>query len=988
MMLEDELAMEKRLIAQLSEEESQWTYCPKLKTEEDLWRNFKSILENNNQDVLEGVPLSDTEFLRVKNQVVSSSFYDAGVKLNGENGQFHVQITRENKNVTLTVFNRYHKTGGSTVYQIVDQFSSFASNEGYQDRRFDMSFLFNGIPLIHIELKNGRHTSYLDAFRQIQTYINEGHFKGIFSLVQMFVVSNGVQTKYIAANEVLNKEFLTSWTEESNPDVPVADLFAFAKQVLRIPQAHEMVTDYCQLDAKKRRLMLLRPYQIQAIQAMRQAYLQQISGYIWHATGSGKTLTSYKASRNLLLDMPSIDKTIFLIDRKDLDDKTCQDFNSYAEGDTVDVVGTENTSTLEGKLLGEKREMIVTTIQKLQGLIRKYNEPSCNEKKKEKVKSKHIAFVVDECHRTVTKQTQVIINGFFLHCLWYGFTGTPIFEENQGALGSTTEQMYGKPLHCYTIKNALHDKAVLGFQVEHFGYEGLEDDGNGHELNEDLHFYETDRHKLSVIDIIVNKSTAKFGIDSNPFGKTYEGLLTTGSIPQAQRYYELFREVKHMKTTVKIDHAMLEKYPDFPKVAITYSLAENKPGSDLNKEKFKQAMDDYNQMFGTSYTMENVDAYNSDLTVRFARQEERFFARNQQLDLVIVADRLLTGFDAPCLSSLFMDRQPTTMHKILQAFSRTNRIFDKNKTMGYIMTFQSPARYKTVIDDAIKLFSKGGTGDVIAPPFADAEKILVDAIRKLRIIAATPDVCSKFVTAEQKNIFCHAFQHVDAALTIVRTYMNWNQKDMERDYHLRKDEYYAYAGWYHNFMDEEKGGNGEPKPDGGGPEPDVDYELHVYGKENIDYLYVVRLIQNYVKTGDTAVEDIEKSIGLITQHSPRLGEELTKLWMNVKEHPDAYKEKDLTSLFEEMKKKTLYEVLDRVSEEYCLHEDDVKYAAHCYHNEQDDIPNFEVIKRDADPVAYGEKIGEKINRLDYSIRLKAALKRIFDEYVLPFKDVN
>jgi type I restriction enzyme R subunit len=323
-----------------------------LKTEEDLWRNFKSILENNNQDVLEGVPLSDTEFLRVKNQVVSSSFYDAGVKLNGENGQFHVQITRENKNVTLTVFNRYHKTGGSTVYQIVDQFSSFASNEGYQDRRFDMSFLFNGIPLIHIELKNGRHTSYLDAFRQIQTYINEGHFKGIFSLVQMFVVSNGVQTKYIAANEVLNKEFLTSWTEESNPDVPVADLFAFAKQVLRIPQAHEMVTDYCQLDAKKRRLMLLRPYQIQAIQAMRQAYLQQISGYIWHATGSGKTLTSYKASRNLLLDMPSIDKTIFLIDRKDLDDKTCQDFNSYAEGDTVDVVGTETPVHWRASFLG------------------------------------------------------------------------------------------------------------------------------------------------------------------------------------------------------------------------------------------------------------------------------------------------------------------------------------------------------------------------------------------------------------------------------------------------------------------------------------------------------------------------------------------------------------------------------------------------------------------------------------------------------------
>ena len=986
-MVEDELAMEKRLIEMLSEKESQWTYCPELKTEVDLWGNFRSILETNNQDVLNGVPLSDTEFLRIKNQVVSASFYDAGVKLNGENGQFHVHITRANRDITLTVFNRYHKTGGSTVYQIIDQFSSFATTGGYKDRRFDMSFLFNGIPLIHIELKNGRHTSYLDAFRQIQTYINEGHFKGVFSLVQMFVISNGVQTKYIAANEVLNKEFLTSWTEENNPDVPVADLFAFAKQVLRIPQAHEMVTDYCQLDATNQRLMLLRPYQIQAIQAMREAYMQQKSGFIWHATGSGKTLTSYKASRNLLLDMPGIDKTVFLIDRKDLDEKTCRDFDSYAESDTVDVVGTENTTTLENKLLGDKREMIVTTIQKLQGLIRKYNDPSCDVKKKEKLKSKRIAFVVDECHRTVTNQTRVIIDGFFLHRLWYGFTGTPIFEENQGDLGAITEQMYGKPLHCYTIKNALHDKAVLGFQVERFGYKGLRDDGNGHEINEDFHYYETDRHKLSVIDIIVNKSIAKFGIDANPFGKTYEGLLTTGSIPQAQRYYELFQAVKKGKSTVKIDRSILEKYPDFPKVAITYSITENKPGSEINKEKFKQAMNDYNHMFGTSYTLENIDGYTSDLTMRFARKEGRFLSRNQQLDLVIVADRLLTGFDAPCLSSLFMDRQPTTMHKIIQAFSRTNRIFDKNKTMGYIMTFQSPARYKRVIDDAIRLFSKGGTGDVIAPPFADTEKMLVDAIRKLRVIASGPDMCKSLETDEQKNAFCHAFQQLDTALTKVRTYMEWNQKDLERDYHLSKDEYYAYAGWYHNFMDERKGEDGESEP-APGSEPDIDYELHVYGKENIDYLYVVRLIQDYIKTGDTAVGDIEKSIDLISQHSPRLGEELQKLWVNVKEYPDEYKEKDLTTLFEEMKKKTLYDVLEAVSEEYCLHEDDVKYAAYCYQSSQEEIPNFEMIRKDADPVAYGEKVGEKINRLQYYIRLKAELKQIFDEYVLPFKEIN
>jgi len=984
-MADNELMMEKRLIQSLSEEDSQWTYCPELKTEEDLWNNFKSILESNNQDKLNGTPLSGTEFQRVKNQVVSSSFYEAGVKLNGENGMFHVQITRENKPVILTAFNRYHKTGGSSVYQIVNQFNAFAEADDTQDRRFDLTFLFNGLPLIHVELKNARHTSYLDAFRQIQKYINEGHFKGIFSLVQMFVVSNGVQTKYIAANEVLKKEFLTSWTKEDDPDIAVSDLFGFSKQVLRIPQAHEMITDYCQLDASDRKLMILRPYQIQAIQAMRRAYMQQQSGFIWHATGSGKTLTSYKASRNLLLDMPGIDKTLFLIDRHDLDDKTCLDFNSYAESDTIDVVGTENTATLEKKLLGNKREMIVTTVQKLQCLIRKYQDGG-DEKKKLRLQTKHIAFVVDECHRTVTNQTLVMINGFFPSHLWYGFTGTPIFQENQGSLGATTEQMYGKPLHCYTIKNALHDKAILGFQVERLGtIKGLQVDSKGYNVNEDLSFYDKDKHMLLVINDIVNRSRQKLGIDTNPIGQAYEGLLTTGSIPRAQRYYELFQEVKEGKSEMKVAKSILDRYPDFPKVAITYSVTENKDGSEANKEKMKKAIADYNKMFGTSFELKNIDAYNSDITMRFARKVDRFKARSQQLDLVIVADRLLTGFDAPCLSTIFMDRQPTTMHKLIQAFSRTNRLYDKNKTKGCVVTFQAPDSYKMVINDAITLFSKGGTGDVIAPPFEEAEKGLIEALIKLRNIAPTPETCAGFGDDENnKRMFCLAFQKLDTALDKIRMYMDWNNKDLERDYHLSKDEYYAYEGWYHNFMDERSKPDGTKPPTG--PEPDEDYELHVYGKEDIDYLYVVRLIQDFVTKGTTIVEDIEKSITVIKAASPRLGAELQALWERVKENPEEYKGIDLTALFEKMKDETTRKALTAVCDEYCLKMDDVSYSAYCYDKQQDYIPNFDQIKKNANPMVYSEKTGKSIIPLEYFKIVRSALKNVFDEYVLPFKE--
>ena len=540
-----ETTIESELIERLTLGKSQWTYCEDLKTEEDLWNNFKNILENNNRDKLNDTPITQTEFKRIKNQIVCSSFFEAGVKLIGEQGIFHAKIERNGNTINLDVFNRYQKAGGSTVYQIINQFQAFQddSSKDSRNRRFDVTFLINGLPLIHLELKNGRHASYHEGFRQIQKYINEGHFKGIFSLIQMFIVSNKVQTKYIAANEILNNEFLTSWTEEDNPDMAISDLFDFSNKVLRIPEAHEMITDYCQLDSKNKKVMLLRPYQIQAIQAMRNASHQEKSGYIWHATGSGKTLTSYKAARNLLLDKPNIDKTIFLIDRKDLDDKTCDDFNSYADGDTIDVIGTDNTYALEKKLLEDKREMIVTTIQKLQRIIRIYTNEKIDEKKLEKFRKKHIAFVVDECHRTVTLNTQIEIKGFFPKNLWYGFTGTPIFVENQGSLNATTKTMYGDPLHSYTIKNALHDKSVLGFLVERLGEKSLTANDSDENKDFDNSIYETEKHKLEAINVIVNKSNSKFGITNGP-GRSYEAILTTGRISKAQQYYDLFNQEK------------------------------------------------------------------------------------------------------------------------------------------------------------------------------------------------------------------------------------------------------------------------------------------------------------------------------------------------------------------------------------------------------------------------------------------------------------
>lgn len=463
-MAELESVLEKRLINQLCCDESQWRYRPDIKTENQLWNNFKYILEQNNKAKLNDIPLSDSEFAKVKNDLSHASFYDAGKWLVGENGKVYIHVQRGNETLHLMVMDNEHIIGGSSVYEVINQYQAFKSGDVEDDRnrRFDVTLLINGVPLIHIELKNKEH-SYMDGYRQIKKYIAEGKFHGIFSNVQMFVVSNAVDTKYFSAarDTELNKKFIIGWLDNENN--PVCNYIDFAKVVLKIPEAHEMITRYMVLDNDKKKLLILRPYQIHAIEAMRTASIQGKSGFIWHTTGSGKTMTSYKAAKDLLIDIPVIEKTIFLIDRKDLDEQTKMDFQSYAENDKIDVDDTDYVNSLIEKMSDDNRQMIVTTRQKMQIMI--------NRRLKEgteiynKIKSLNVAFVVDECHRTVTPQTKRIVEKFFINSLWYGFTGTPIFDENsyelKGDLPQTTKQLYGECLHSYTIKEAIRDETVL-----------------------------------------------------------------------------------------------------------------------------------------------------------------------------------------------------------------------------------------------------------------------------------------------------------------------------------------------------------------------------------------------------------------------------------------------------------------------------------------------------------------------------------------------
>lgn len=933
-MAELESVIEKKLIDQLCSGESQWTYRPDIRTEEQLWDNFKYILEQNNKAKLNGTTLSPSEFAKIKNDVSHASFYDAAKWLVGENGKVYVHIQRGNEPIHLVVMNNEHVAGGSSVYEVINQYQALDSDidKTERNRRFDVTLLINGIPLIHIELKNSNH-SYKEGYNQIKKYIEEGKFRGLFSNVQMFVVSNSIDTKYFAAarSTELNPKFITGWLDRENN--PVCGYIDFAKSVLRIPMAHEIVTKYIVLDNDKKRLLILRPYQIHAIEEMRKASKEGKSGYIWHTTGSGKTMTSYKATRNLLMDIPSIEKTIFLIDRKDLDTQTTMAFQSYADNDIIDVDDTDNVRSLKERLINNDRQMIVTTRQKMQWLINKHLKEGSKEY--ERIRNLKVAFVVDECHRAVTPETKRLFEDFFAKSLWYGYTGTPIFEENcyeqKGDLPRTTKQMYGECLHSYTIKEAIHDEAVLGFMVENMG---PIDDPN------DNKYFETETHMREVLKIILNHSKTKFGMQ-NGKGHTYDAILTVNSIERAQSYYKLLKRIKDGNDIVKIDEDVKRALPDFPKFAITYSVSENEESSHVNQQEMKQSLEDYNKMFNTSYKLEGIKAYNSNLNDRLARKDRKYLNRDEQLDIVIVVNRLLTGFDAPCLSTLFMDRQPMSPQDIIQAFSRTNRLYDKNKQYGQIVTFQSPELFKDSINKALMLYSREGDGNPLAEDWSSAEKEFRIAVNSIHALGRTPEEINS-LSKKQKKAFVHAFRALDKSFSHIKAFVCYDEKEEEllKDVDFSEKEYDMYAGLYRNIIEELKDNQ---EGEGGDVVILDDYELIAYNKIKIDFDYIVELLQGFVESiqtdGEYDNDEFERRLQYIktlieefSKDNEKLGELLNVILDEIIEDRDKFIGQDISIIINNMREEAIDTEVKTFAEKWYIDFIDVKYEVYNYRN--------------------------------------------------------
>lgn len=918
-----EAEVERRLIEVLGEGYNQWNYRPDLKSEEDLWRNLRQIITQNNLAEIGEHPLTDKEFDSIKTELLlrTQTPFDAARWLKGENGIARITIEREDAvqgSLSLVLYSNQDIGGGISTYEIVHQIAKQKANVDGRDRRFDVTLLINGLPIVQIELKQvNAKDGVFQAFHQIKKYAEEGIFRNnIFSTLQVFVISNEQTTRYFAnaTPKEMHKKFVFSWRTKDNRKVD--NLYEFVKQVLNIPDAHRLIAHYTIVseDQDNKALMVLHPYQIHAIEALFTSAMKHESGYVWHATGSGKTLTSF-VSTKLLARKPGVDRTIMLIDRKDLDNQTTSEFTKFASEFNTGIssgnaksnsliVGTGSARELSNTLLSDANSntVIITTRQKLEAALRyaQRQEEQKGTQRFKKLLGQHIVFVVDECHRALSDEGMEEIKGFFPNSTWFGFTGTPIFNKNKkqakGQLARTTRDQYGDVLHTYTIKNALDDGSVLGFQVEHEDtidsrslcdyifdqlrhnakYAKLSDDNinelidqmNGIEKESYLEpsFYERDEHIQKVIHKIFRPDNAYVKFDFQNGRPQKSAILTTSSIAMAKRYYQAIKEMTNdpeWMTKEFAGHPIRKGRTigdsDFPRIAITYSIQEDDENASQIQEEMKDIIKDYNDYYQTAWSLEDIERYNGDINNRLARKKAEFKQFGKHLDLVIVVDRLLTGFDAPTIQTLFVDRN-LSYANLIQAFSRTNRTYP-GKTKGLIVTFRKPATMEQNVKDAMKLYSnEQEETKLVYPTYDESKKRFKKAHKALKALVPNPLDMDEHAPLEERIEFVKAFQELNNAFEALVTYDDFND-EMEESRALREQvkTLEEYVGVYNTI----KGSLVEEGDDDGSP-PDFS-DIEFYGDNavkiyDIDSTYIDRLLETYSANNQNIRNEIEKAL--------------------------------------------------------------------------------------------------------------------------------
>ncbi len=675
-----------------------YKYREDIRDRASLEKNFREKFE-----VLNGVHLTDAEFARLLDQIVTSDVYAAARHLRERN-------SFERDDGTLLFYTLVNiREWCKNSFEVVNQLRINTDNSHH---RYDVRLLINGVPVVQIELK-ALAISPRTAMQQIVDYKNDpgnGYTKTLLCFLQLFIVSNRTDTWYFANNNSrhfsfnADERFLPLYQFAGEDNKKITHLDSFADKFLAKCTLGEMISRYMVLVASEQKLMMMRPYQIYAVKAIVECIHQNSgNGYVWHTTGSGKTLTSFKTS-TLLKDNPDIDKCLFVVDRKDLDRQTREEFNRFQKNC---VEENTNTEALVQRLLSDDyaNKVIVTTIQKL-GLALDGASQRNFKERLQPLRKKRMVFIFDECHRSQFGDNHKAIKEFFPNAQLFGFTGTPIFSENasyqqiEGQQGSfiTPAEIFQQQLHAYTITHAIEDRNVLRFHVDYFRPEGKNRPKPGEELT-----------KRAIVEAILEKH------DTATYGRKFNAILATASINDAIAYHELFKSIQAEKQAKESNFQPLNIAGVFSPPAngnkdvqqiqedLPQEKADNEQAPDEKKAALKAIIGDYNTNYGTNHRIDEFDLYYSDVQKRIKDQQypNQDLPHAQKIDIVIVVDMLLTGFDSKFLNTIYVDKN-LKYHGLIQAFSRTNRVLNDTKPYGSILDFR---QQQSAVNDAIALFS-------------------------------------------------------------------------------------------------------------------------------------------------------------------------------------------------------------------------------------------------------------------------------------------
>ncbi|MBQ2652608.1 MAG: type I restriction endonuclease subunit R [Methanobrevibacter sp.] len=813
MTIESESMLEEKFIKQL---QSMGYERIKIDNEEELNANFKTQLEKLNKKELNGKALTDDEFERILIYLDAGSIFDKAEKLRDE-----YTIKRDDDtSVSIKFLNQ--RDWCKNIFQVTNQITMRKEHEN----RYDVTILINGLPLVQAELKRSS-LPISKAFNQIKRYMYYS-YKNLFEYIQIFIVSNGKETKYFSncrPSEV-NFGFTFYWKDEDNKNIH--SLEEFSIDFLEPCNIAKMISKFMVLNKSSKQLMVLRAYQKNAVDAvLKQALENKLNGYVYHTTGSGKTLTSYKVSQ-LLTEEPSIYKVVFVVDRSDLDDQTNKEFNKFSDND---IGSSDYTGELVKNLLSDKNKLITTTIQKLNlAVTRKHNK-----KRLEKIKDENIIFIFDECHRSQFGKMQQNISNFFENSLSYGFTGTPIFKDN--SMGDkTTKMVFGKQLHTYMIKDAIADHNVLGFSIDYYNTVKAKDDiadekVKSIKINEA--YAHPDRLNM-VVDKIIDSYNAK--TKDKEFNAIFAVSQKTEDNPNGfiHDYYKLFKK--------KIKERNLDL-----KVATIFTYDPNEKFEEKHSQKLlDEYMADYNEMFGTNFDTSTMREYHRDVNNRM---------KTREIDLLIVINMFLTGFDSKKLNTLYIDKN-LKYHGLLQAFSRTNRIFNDLKSHGNIVCFDRPVRDD--VDKALALFSNNAPIDtILLPTYEELVKTFNDDLKKLYKLVKTVQEVYELQSEKQKAKFIESFNKLIKTKNKLDTFVEFTFDDLDID----QQDYDDFTGAYLNIVD-----TLPPKEDGGGGPisilDDVEFEIELLRNDKINVDYILELLEN-INIDDNYPEDKKRIIKMM-----------------------------------------------------------------------------------------------------------------------------